>query len=313
MTVTMLDPALSPAETTAAMALARATPLQTYVTGPLEDALGPGLTRRHDALLRFVQSADPADLDLGVLAHRSNLFRRSWAERGAVVEPGAAALFGHPAYLGAVREQTGAERVEPTMLYVNVMLPGQHLLWHADTPEFVGLDKLDAPEWFLVCMLHSGLFDEERVPVVGVVTFLGPVPGGSLRWVDDTGAVGAAQPNLGNAVVFDADRHLHSVARVGGQDAPAPPVPPHATLHPVPAGWRLDNGNSEVVFGVDAVRVSTQWKARCPTGAERPITREAALDRLLEALADGGVAVPADPTERAVALMDRFVPTVPQM
>ncbi|MFT4624469.1 MAG: hypothetical protein ACI8PZ_003128 [Myxococcota bacterium] len=312
MPVAILDPALDPDHLAIAHRLARSAPLRCYVEAPLPDGLGAGLTRRHDALLRHVQGLAARGEMPGMdeLSARSNLFRRVWAERGVLHEPDAAPLLGWAGYAQAVRALTGLPQVEPTMLYINALLPGQELMWHTDTPEFVGLDKQDVPEWLLVCMLHSGLFDASRVMVAGGVTFLGAVDGGAFGWIDGEARHSLA-PADGNAILLDADLHPHGVDRVGGPAAPAPPVTPTSALVPVPGGWSLREGDDEVAaYGLGEVRVSIQWKARCTAGARGPhLTAQGAIDRLRDHLAAEGTPTPEQGVGLAIALIEAFAPS----
>lgn len=55
--------------------------------------------------------------------------------------------------------------IEPSIAYANVMLPGQELAVHTDVPEFRGFDRKVVPQWLLVVMHHSGLFDRWRLPI----------------------------------------------------------------------------------------------------------------------------------------------------
>lgn len=313
----VLDAALPPEGLALAHRLARRQPLHCYVEDPIPDGIGAGLTRRHDALVRHLQGLATAGgpmPDLDELGARSNLFRDVWAERGALRLPEAAPILHHPGYADAVRALTGLPHVEPTMLYVNALVPGQELMWHTDTPEFWGLDKGDVPEWLLVCMLHSGLFEEARVVVAGGVTFLGPVQGGAFGWRDADGTVHHLDPTDGNAILLDADRHAHGVLRVGGPDAPAPPVRSSSTLVPTDdGGWALvDRDRTLATYGPEEVRVSMQWKARC-TGEARgePLTVDAAVARMGEVLAARGTPLPDDPTDQALTVIEAFVPAYP--
>lgn len=312
MPVTILPHALDPDHLALAHRLARKVPMRCYVEQPLSDGLGAGLTRRHDALMRHVQGlAERGEMpDMAEMGARANLFRRVWAERGQLHEPEAGPILGWPAYAEAVRELTGLPDVEPTMLYVNALLPGQELMWHTDTPEFAGLDKQDVPEWLLVCMLHSGLFDDERVVVAGGVTFLGPVQGGAFGWIEEDGRH-RIDPADGNAILLDADLHPHGVDRVGGPDAPAPPVTPDSTLSPADdGGWTLTTEGADAThYPSTQVRVSMQWKARCTDGPPaEPLTAEAAVARMRDHLAAGGVSLPDDGVGLAMGLIEAFVP-----
>ena len=64
--------------------------------------------------------------------------------------------------------------VEPSVLFLNLMLPGQVLPTHTDVPTFLGATrKTGVPEWVLSSMLHSKLFANERVKVLTGVLYFG--------------------------------------------------------------------------------------------------------------------------------------------
>jgi hypothetical protein len=45
------------------------------------------------------------------------------------------------------------------------MVPGQELALHTDVPEFRGANRKLHPQWLLVAMRHSGLFEDWRMPI----------------------------------------------------------------------------------------------------------------------------------------------------
>jgi len=55
--------------------------------------------------------------------------------------------------------------------YANVLLPGQELAVHTDVPEFRGASRKTLPQWLLVAMHHSQLFERWRVPIATGVTW----------------------------------------------------------------------------------------------------------------------------------------------
>jgi hypothetical protein len=241
-----------------------------YVEGPVEEGFGAGMVRRHDAAMnhlttggRLGRMENPSK----VMA-RINLFRSIFFEQGQVRLPGIEPLISNPSFLEASAELTGRPLVRPTMLYANVLVPGQELPVHTDTPEYRGLDKWKVPEWFLVSMYHSGLFEEHRRHVAAGVAFFNDCDGGDFVLYPDgpAGEPAAVPPRFDTAVHFDADGIFHGVDRVGGEDAPAPPVEPGAelTYDESDERWHLSrDGVERASYGWSEVRLSVQWKANC--------------------------------------------------
>ena len=134
----------------------------------LDTEIGRGLAPRHDALTNFLRTgglarAQEPPAALGV---RTSYFREEYAygrdERidgiGRVPVPRAVRR-------GGPRRSTAATVVEPAIVYANLMVPGQELAVHTDVPEFRGANRKVVPQWLLVVMHHSGLFDEYRMPI----------------------------------------------------------------------------------------------------------------------------------------------------
>ena len=62
------------------------------------------------------------------------------------------------------------------------MLPGQELAVHTDVPEFRGADRRRYPQWLMVVMLHSGLFERWRMPIATGISYFGDAVGGALSF-----------------------------------------------------------------------------------------------------------------------------------
>ncbi len=284
-------------------------PYRTYVAAQQQQGLGKGLVRRHDALMNHMIRGGMGE-GLEALAARVNLFRGTYAEAQALRVPGGEALFTHPAFLAAAERISGRPVVRPSMLYANVLVPGQVLPIHTDTPAFGALDQSTTPEWLLVCMGHSGLFEPWRTPTVGVVTFLTDSPGGAFVAFPDgpEGAATHTAPMANTAVMLDPELVFHGVARVGGPDAPVPPSAPGTWIeHTAGDRWTLRaKGEAVAEYRWDALRVSFQWKAKClPADGDAPptLTRAEAEARLIEDLRARGVVGDALPNETQLAVL----------
>jgi len=268
----VLDPCLPPADAQALWGLVRGLPsIGMYVQEAITEGLGAGLVRRHDALFNYVKGKAAAGESEGMaeVAARVNLFRGVLAEGAAVhVADAEGLLYRHEPFFEAARSLSGLPLVVPDMLYVNVLLPGQELATHTDTPEYRGLSKAVMPEWFLVVMHHSEMFEDWRVHIAGGVTFLAaPDEGGAFVLYPEgvDGPVLLLPPTFNTSVMLDADALFHGVERVGGADVGPPPLVPGMTLHAVDEGaWEVHDGERLVSrYEAGDVRVSIQWKAHC--------------------------------------------------
>lgn len=289
-----------------------------YVEAPIQEGIGRGLTRRHDALINYYnQQMKRGAVDtLDVIAARTNLFRGIYAELGEVRVPGCETLLEHEGYAEAARSITQRPLVRPTMLYANLLVPGQELAVHSDTPEYRGLDKTRCPEWLLVAMHHSGLFADYRVHVVAAVSFCGDCDGGDFIFYPD-GPVGRVQHvpvRANSAVALSVDDIFHGVERVGGPDQAAPPIAVGNTLaYDGKGGWIVWAGDQQVVrYDWSEIRFSLQWKAQCfadeaemawADSGDDDLTLHGVTARLVDDLRERGRITGDVPDETALGLM----------
>lgn len=244
-------------------------PYRMYVEQPIQEGIGRGLVRRHDAILnRFKQGMRAGTMEpLDVFAARTNLFRGIYAELGDIKVPGIEPLYHHEGYAEAAKQLTGKSVIRPTMLYANLLVPGQELAVHTDTPEFRGLDKTRCPEWLLVAMHHSGLFERWRVHIVAAVSFSGDCEGGAFAFYPEgkDGPIERIPVKHNTAVALEVDDLFHGVERVGGPDLAAPPIGIGMTIEAAgESDWSVRDGEDEVIrYSDEAVRFSFQWKCQC--------------------------------------------------
>ena len=296
-----------------------------YVTERSEGDFAPDLAQRHDAAANYVRSGgrfgrrEPA----ATLARRTNYLRESYAYGTEVVAPGIERFLHHEALLDAARRLYGRPVIEPAIAYANLLLPGQELAVHTDVPEFRGANRRLFPQWLLVVMHHSGLFERWRMPIAtGIAYFAdasaGVAEGGELAyWADGVdGAVTVLPARHNTAIVLDTDSVFHGVDRVGPPEVEPFAVAPGNVLVHDGHGWLLrpERGSDEVLarFGWDEVRFSVSWKAYCfATEAERETWRahgdDLSLDLILAQLvadlrARGALAAD-ELTERELALL----------
>jgi hypothetical protein len=119
----------------------------------------PGLAGREDIQIHFRQTgcaAGRAAIDVGLA--RTEYFAANYVYHDEVAVPGIETFPQNADFIEAVRLIFDLPLVIPTLVYANVMVPGQELPVHTDIPGFLGADRSQLPMWLLVVMHHSGLF-----------------------------------------------------------------------------------------------------------------------------------------------------------
>jgi hypothetical protein len=194
-----------------------------------------------------------------------NYFRESYAygdDAREDVQP----FLRHPAFIAAAQTIHGRPLIEPAIVYANILLPGQELAVHTDVPEFRGANRLRYPQWLMVVMHHSGLFDEWRLPIATGVAWFNDCAGGEFVFYPDgpdrAPVVLPARRNT--AVVLDTDSVFHGVDPVASA-APLPPLRPGTHLEFAGRGqWRVvSDGTVVATYRGDELRFSVSWKAYC--------------------------------------------------
>jgi hypothetical protein len=204
------------------------------------------------------------------------------------------------------------------------MVPGQELAVHTDVPEFRGANRKVVPQWLLVVMHHSRLFEEHRMPIATGIAWFHDCDGGALAYWPD----GPERPprhhevRYNTAMVLDTDSVFHGVARIA--DVPASAMPrlrPGQTLdHLAGTHWAVHapDGAEVARYEWSDLRFSISWKAYCfADERERRAWREhrddlaldGILDRLVEDLRARG-RLPGErpePTALALLLIDEYV------
>ena len=279
-----------------------------------------GLAQRYDAAGNFVRTGGRfgrREEGTARLAARTNYFREEYAYGDEVVAPGIEPFLHHEGFVEAARELHGRPVVEPSIAYANMMLPGQELAMHTDVPEFRGANRRRFPQWLMVVMHHSGLFDEWRMPIATGVSYFGDSKAGELAFYPD-GAEGPAATiatKHNTAILLDTDSVFHGVDRVGGDDVDIVELPVGAELEFLGDDhWQLRDPAGSVVadYGWADLRFSVSWKAYCFVDeAERDAWRTHAddleldfiLDRLESDLRERGVLTGDRPDDRDLALL----------
>jgi hypothetical protein len=275
---TVLDPLMSDAQADAMVRLCEDFgSYRLYATEKSESTFASELAQRYDAAANYVRSGgrfgrqEPPK----TLALRTNYFRESYAYGDERMADGIETFLFHEALLDAARRLYDRPVIEPAIAYANLLLPGQELAVHTDVPEFRGANRKLFPQWLMVVMHHSGLFEQWRMPIATGVTYFAKdgvaAPGGELAYYPDgpEGDVAVLEARHNTGIVLDTDSVFHGVDRVGLPGAEPPELQPDNVLafDPATERWSLrpERGSTTqlVDYGWDEVRFSVSWKAYC--------------------------------------------------
>jgi hypothetical protein len=295
----------------------------TYAEESIDDDFGEGLAQRHDAALNFVRTGGRFGRMESVerLVARTNYFRETYAYDEPLVE-GIEPFLHLDAFYDAARKVHGREIIEPNIVYANLLVPGQELAVHTDVPEFRGIHRKKDPQWLIVAMHHSGLFERWRMPIATGVSWFGEPEGGEfVFYPDGPDAAPVALPVRHNtAIVLDTDSVFHGVDRVRESREPLPELGQSPELvHRGDGQWALRDGDRELArYGWKDLRFSISWKAYCYRDeAERrcvlehrdDLRRDQVLDVLVSDLRRRGrigARLPGD-TELALSIIDEYI------
>ena len=296
MTITVLDPLLSDAAADAMVDLWHSYGTYgQYSNEGFDTNFAPELSQRYDAAVNFVRSGGRfgrVDEDRKLLAARTNYFRETYfygehtvspsAQAGS---PGIEALRDDEGLLDAARRLHDRPIVVPGIVYANVLLPGQELAVHTDVPEFRGANRRILPQWLLVVMRHSELFEDWRMRIGTGIAYFGEAQGGDLAYYPE-GAAGPAavySPRHNTAARLDTDSIFPGVDRVAGDDEALTRLKPGMRLvHDGDRRWTVRDASDEIIagFGTDDLRYSVSWKAYCFADEAERVAWEGHVDDL---------------------------------
>ena len=154
-----------------------------YVTERSDADFAPELAQRYDAAANYVRTGGRFGRReaAATLALRTNYLRESYAYGDERFAPGIETFLHHEALLDAARRLYDRPVVEPAIAYANILLPGQELAVHTDVPEFRGANRKLFPQWLMVVMHHSGLFERWRMPIATGIAYFSPESAGVAR------------------------------------------------------------------------------------------------------------------------------------
>jgi hypothetical protein len=293
----------------------------------LDTDIGRGLSQRHDAVMNFLRTGglSAAEESGYTLAARTSYFREEYAYGQEARIDGIQPFLHHEGFVRAAQQVHGRPVIEPAIAYANLMVPGQELAVHTDVPEFRGCNRKVMPQWLLVVMHHSRLFEEWRLPIATGIAWFHDARGGELvYWPDGpNGARKAHDVRYNTAMVLDTDSVFHGVDRIANVDENAMPrLRPGMTLDYVGGRkWTVHaaDGTDVVTYPWDELRFSVSWKAYCfRDERERDawrdhgddLTLDAVLDRLVDDLVARDrvrAANVARDSELGLVLIDEYV------
>jgi hypothetical protein len=275
-----------------------------YSEEPTFAGLGEGLPARYDAVRNFLRTGGrrAQHEPLEVLAARTNYFRETYAYGARPVIDGIEPFLHHEGFIEAARRLHGRPLVEPAIVFANLLAPGQELAVHTDVPEFRGVNRTRHPQWLIVAMHHSGLFEPWRMPIATGIAWFHDCRGGELVFYPE----GPERPprthtvRYNTALLLDTDSVFHGVDRVAETRAPLAPLRPGMRLRFAGAGrWEAVEGERVVAaYRWEELRFSISWKAYCFADARErhawfehgdDLALEFVVDRLLADLRQRGV------------------------
>jgi hypothetical protein len=169
-----------------------------------------------------------------------------------------------------------SETVLDTFQFSFVMqVPGQTVALHLDGPYFWGATRFHYPQWLLACMVFSGLFQEEFIHQIQVVSYLhdwkmNATTGGDFVWYtsndENSGGIGMIQPSTGSGVIVDGSKTVHA-ANIYRPDVKAPVLDKDQDCILTYQGeenWDiLCNGKSVGHYHTRDLRITLVYRARC--------------------------------------------------
>jgi len=240
-------------------------PYPTYGEGRQQEGFGAGIPQRYDAARNFVQTRAGQD-PVWKLASRTNYFRETFAYEEPLF-PEIAFFQQLPQFIDAARHVTGRKIVRPAIVYLNILVPGQELALHTDVPEFRGANRTREPEWLLVAMLHSGLFERFRRHIATGVSWYHDCRGGEFVYFPH--GPGQAPRRLAvrrnTAILLDTDAIFHGIDPVDRSGTELPSIEPGVRLHrDDDSTWSIrHDGAVRATYDWDDLRLSISWKAWC--------------------------------------------------
>lgn len=295
-----------------------------YSEEPTFEGIGSGLPARWDAVRNFVRSGGRFHRSepLERLAARTNYFRETYAYGDEIRAAGIEPFLRHDGFVEAARALFGRPVIEPAIVFANLLVPGQELAIHTDVGEFRGINRKRHPQWLIVAMHHSGLFEDWRMPIATGVSWFHDCKGGEFAFYPD-GAKGTpvAHPvRYNTALLMDTDSVFHGVDRVAERAIPIDGLRPGMRLTFEGDGeWSIREAGTEIRrYRWEELRFSISWKAYCFADAQEQrrwrehrddLSVATVVDRMVEDLRGRGIIVGPRPPDADLVeiLIDSYI------
>jgi hypothetical protein len=184
-------------------------------------------------------------------------------------------------------------------------VPGQTVAAHLDAPYFWGANRRRFPQWLLISMVFSNLFQERFINQIQVVAYLhewaqdehgvpiDPKGGGDFVYYANSTSIGTVVAKPGAATIVDGSKVLHA-AKIFHPEVKAPHIEKDKVAELIYMKddlWGLtEDGTLKYTYRTSDLRISMVYRARCfadAAEAERYATLSTdemlTLEQILEA------------------------------
>jgi len=224
------------------------------------------------------------------LVSRAQTFYSHTFDKKLEALPEFKSLFESPKYkqaASAICAAQGKPVFDPIQLGIILQLPGQEVPAHYDIPWFYGATRFHLPQWLLVVMEQSGLFQDIRVPQIQGVAYLHPwdhrtIQGGGFYFLPQgkEGPIHVIPPATNTAIVLDGSVIVHGTVTYRPDSPKTLPLlkkgnkyrlerllhASNTTIAANPTNWALYEGNGApplALYQTEDFRICLVWRARC--------------------------------------------------
>jgi hypothetical protein len=194
-------------------------------------------------------------------------------------------LFESDNFQNAAKSVCPADRtyLDPFQFTFLISVPGQTVAMHLDAPYFWGASRFRFPQWLLVSMEFSGLFQEQFIHQIQVVSYLhewpkenvNPGDGGDFVYYSNSSYWGTVTAKPGSGTIVDGSKVLHA-AKIFRPEVKAPHLPKDKPSKLVYVGedrWELQVAQKAIrTYTTQDLRISMVYRARCFASAEEAQT-----------------------------------------
>ncbi len=151
-----------------------------------------------------------------------------------------------------------------------IQVPGQTVALHIDSPYFWGASRFEFPQWLIVAMVFSNLFNEKFIDQVQVVGYLHQWDaigqGGEFVWYNNDTSFESVLPKPNSGSLVDGSKVLHA-SKVYRPEVKAPHLDKNkdSILRFVGDNKWVIQSNDEIIqnYTTDDLRIAIVYRARC--------------------------------------------------